>query len=469
MTRGLRFSIEFGGSNQGPGNTGTEKAPLSILVLGDFSARVSAGAAQPTNDLKLWAVDSENLDNLIDRLVPAIRVPIGSDSKTIEIGFHSIEEFHPDNLFSRLSLFNQVESDSDLPNNTERPDAGASKQHDVNVAAAENDAQTVARLLGAAPLEVEQKQSVAKEPGNTKRVLIENIVRRLAEKSNEPVTDQTSPPPDADRITADKATQMMRALLHAAPFRALEASWRSLDWLVRTIDEGAHTRIFLLDISRPALVAALEASSDLHSSQLYRTLNDHFGDGVLIIGDYRFGSEPEDIRLLSRLGLLARELNGSFLAEADSKFFENDRAEAEDSWHTLRESTAARHLGLAFPRILLRLPYGERSDPIESFTFEEIAESPTDNSFLWGNPAFACAILSVANRIQAKPESLTVIGEMPAYSYREEGESRLQPCTEQLLSEPEADKILSQGVMPVLGSKNRNSIQIPWLHTLALR
>ncbi|MCP4936005.1 MAG: type VI secretion system contractile sheath large subunit, partial [bacterium] len=249
----------------------------------------------------------------------------------------------------------------------------------------------------------------------------------------------------------------------------LEASWRSLDWLVRTIEDGAHTRIFLLDINRPALATALEESSDLNKSHLYRVLNDYFENEILIIGDYRFGSEPEDIRLLSRLGLLARELNGSFIAEADSNFFENDGVEAENSWRTLRESAAASHLGLAFPRVLLRLPYGERSDPIESFAFEEIAGRPTGNAYLWGNPAFACAILSVINRIRAKPESLTVIGEMPAYSYREDGESRLQPCTEQLLSESEADKILSQGVMPVLGSKNRNSIQIPWLHTLVLQ
>ena len=469
MAQDLRFSIEFGGPDQGPGDAGAGETPIDILVVGDFSARGSAETAQPANDLRLWAVDSENLDNLINRLAPTIRVPVGSDSKTIEVGFHSIEDFHPDSLVSRLTLFNRVDADNDLLNNTEPSDSDKAYPHDGNSAVAEDDTQTVARLLGAAPLEVEQKQSVAKKPAKAKRVLIENIVRRLAEKSNEQVTDQTSPLPNADRIAADTATEMMRALLHAAPFRALEASWRSLDWLVRTIDEGAHTRIFLLDINRQALAAALEESSDLNRSRLYRILNDHFADGVLIIGDYRFGSEPEDIQLLSRLGQLAQQLNGSFIAEADDNIFENNRAEAEDSWRTLRESAAARQLGLAFPRILVRLPYGERSDPIESFPFQEVAGSPTGNSFLWGNPAFACAILSVINRIQVKPASTTVIGDMPAYSYREDGESQLQPCTEKLLSEPKADKILSQGVMPVLGSKNRNIIQIPWLHTLALR
>ena len=44
-----------------------------------------------------------------------------------------------------------------------------------------------------------------------------------------------------------------------------------------------------------------------------------------------------------------------------------------------------RWIGLAAPRVLLRRPYGQRSDPIDSFTFDEFEGAPPQEELLWGH------------------------------------------------------------------------------------
>ncbi|MFC1365488.1 MAG: hypothetical protein G8D61_17725 [gamma proteobacterium symbiont of Ctena orbiculata] len=58
--------------------------------------------------------------------------------------------------------------------------------------------------------------------------------------------------------------------------------------------------------------------------------------------------------------------------------------------------------------------------------------------------------------------------DLPAYSYQSEGERHLQPCTKHLLHEQQIDLLLKLGLVPVVGSRNRNAIQIPWYQHLVL-
>ena len=39
------------------------------------------------------------------------------------------------------------------------------------------------------------------------------------------------------------------------------------------------------------------------------------------------------------------------------------------------------------------LPYGKKTSPLESFDFEEFPDTPVHEDYLWGNPAFAVALL----------------------------------------------------------------------------
>ncbi|MBS3955468.1 MAG: type VI secretion system contractile sheath large subunit [Methylomicrobium sp.] len=46
---------------------------------------------------------------------------------------------------------------------------------------------------------------------------------------------------------------------------------------------------------------------------------------------------------------------------------------------------------VAYPRYLLRLPYGNKRNPVDTFDFEECSIIPQPEELLWGHPAFLCS------------------------------------------------------------------------------
>jgi type VI secretion system protein ImpC len=60
-------------------------------------------------------------------------------------------------------------------------------------------------------------------------------------------------------------------------------------------------------------------------------------------------------------------------------------------WRDFRKSEDAKYVGLCLPHILLRLPYGEKTAPVEEFDFEEGVDGSDHHKYLWGNAAYALA------------------------------------------------------------------------------
>jgi type VI secretion system protein ImpC len=56
---------------------------------------------------------------------------------------------------------------------------------------------------------------------------------------------------------------------------------------------------------------------------------------------------------------------------------------------------------------------------------------------------------------------------MPAHVYREDGESRIKPCAEALLTEKAAAAILDNGIMPLLSLKDRDVVRLLRFQSLA--
>ena len=137
----------------------------------------------------------------------------------------------------------------------------------------------------------------------------------------------------------------------------------------------------------------------------------------------------------------------------------------------LRALGEARHLGLVLPRVLLRQPYGKGSDPVETFAFEEIGHEAAHESFLWGNGAFVAGHL-LADLFRSDGWEMTLGGpgeldELPVFSFVEEGESKVKPCAEVWLSERTGERILEQGLMPLLSIKGRGGVRLAGLRSVA--
>jgi type VI secretion system ImpC/EvpB family protein len=58
-------------------------------------------------------------------------------------------------------------------------------------------------------------------------------------------------------------------------------------------------------------------------------------------------------------------------------------------WRRLRETEDARFIGLALPRVVLRVPYADDGTRIDGFCFREDVSGLNTDKYLWGGAAFA--------------------------------------------------------------------------------
>ena len=469
-------------------------APPRLLIMGDFSGRGQREAPAARPDLAsrpLLAVDADRFNAVMARLEPALRLPLAAGAD-LTIRFAQLDDFHPDALYQRLDLFQALrrsrarlldpasfaQAAAELT-----PSAPPEPVHPEPPAPAENDAALLERLLGRAPA----APSTAR-PAAAGATAIQTLVQAIVQ----PHIVHTDPRQSAWVAAVDAAIgDQMRAILHQPAFQALEATWRGVRELVANLDDDG-ARVFLLDATQQELFLDLRAAggkpaaTSLHALLIERGVRMPDSEPwTLLVGDYAFGAAPEDIALLGALGSLAVEAGGPFLAAAKPELLGCDSAaaladpgrwpplpaETERRWLALRRCEIAPWLGLVLPRVLVRLPYGKKTDAVEAFAFEEMPGGRDPEAYLWGNPALVCAQLIAAafaeNGWDFSPGDALELDDRPAHVYEEAGERIMQPAAEVLLSERAMLEILARGPMALLGHRQRNAVRLARFQSLA--
>ena len=163
-------------------------------------------------------------------------------------------------------------------------------------------------------------------------------------------------------------------------------------------------------------------------------------------------------------------LNAPWLAESHPELALGPPAGSAASWKRLRSMPAAQYLGLALPRVLLRVPYGKDTDAINRFAFEELENADAHSSYLWGNPALFCATL-VAQGFTERGAGLAlaspVIDGLPLHLATRDGSVTAKPCAEVLMSEDDALAILDAGFIPMLSLRDQDVVRVPRLQSIA--
>ena len=128
-------------------------------------------------------------------------------------------------------------------------------------------------------------------------------------------------------------------------------------------------------------------------------------------------------------------------------------------------------IGLALPRVLLRLPYGEGSDPIEKFDFTELDPLRDHESFLWGSPAVACALMIglafQEGGYDLEPGDVNHLDDLPAHSHGEGDQIRMTPCAEVTLGEKAWQRMLASGFIPILSVRDANRVVAACFQSIA--
>ena len=204
----------------------------------------------------------------------------------------------------------------------------------------------------------------------------------------------------------------LNEVMHHPDFQALESSWRGLNFLVQNSETGTHMKIRLLNANRNELINDLEKAVEFDQSQLFKKIYEEeygtFGGNPfsLLVGDFEFGRHPQDVAMLEKLSNVAAAAHAPFISAASSKLFDwqsftemnvpRDLSKGFETaeltkWRSFRNTDDSRYVALALPHILLRLPYGPDTVPVEGFNFVEDVNGRDHSKYLWGNAAYALA------------------------------------------------------------------------------
>lgn len=441
------------------------ETPFRIGILGDFSGRANRRVCDTAlSRRRILRIDRDNFDQVLAKIKPELCLPGAG-----EIRFTELEDFHPDRLFEGIEAFRNIDA-SELPDIAEpepEPEPGpAPPQH-----------------LSLDDLLESPQPSPDRRRDDFSRFLEDIVAPHL-----EPKPDPREAALKEAREAAYSA--LMRGILHHRDFQELEAAWQGVFFLVRRIETGASLQIYLIDISKDELAADLLPAEDLQDTEAWRLLVEATTGTPgadrwsVLMGDYTFGASLDDADLLARLAMLARAAGAPFIAGASPEIPgarsiaaqprpENWRPDAEfqQIWAKVRALPEAAWVGLVLPRLLMRMPYGEHSSPIEQFRFEEFTGVPPHEHYLWGNGAWAAVCLLgqsfAAAGWRMRPGMTCDLGDIAAHLYHEDGESKLKPCAEILLTEHAADRMMELGLMPLASLKGRDAVRLLRFQSIA--
>jgi len=483
----MAYELNFGSMRVGGSKLAAKKSgKFRIAVLGDFSAHANSGKLDTGAALaarKPLKVDCDNLDATLKRFGVKLRLPVGADGGVVEVAVNSMDDLHPDQLYASLAIFSEL---SGLRQRLKTPSTFAKAAKEV---------QSWAGLKVAAPARVRARSAVVPVDGKLSdfaRLIgaptaparpAVSIAELLKQAVGPYVVPAKDPRQDQLVATVDSALAgTMRTVLHHPDFQAFEALWRSVDMLVRRLETDEQLQIVLYDLTAEELAADLSQADALENSGLYKLLVEQpaldaaQGPFAIAVGNYVFEQTPPHAELLGRVAKIVAQTQTAFIAGVGTGCLETKPADlhplVREAWDALAGVPEAGYVGLVVPRFMLRLPYGEGTDPIDSFAFEEFTPRAGLTGMLWGNSAVIASLLLGAMFSQQgakmRPGSVLSLGEMPFYHYTDaDGEQTALPCTERMLSSRIAELVSKHRFMPMLSMKGQPEVRLGGFGSLA--
>jgi type VI secretion system protein ImpC len=262
--------------------------------------------------------------------------------------------------------------------------------------------------------------------------------------------------------------------------------------LVRRAETSTELKIYVYDLSHDELANDLRSVSDLSGSTFYKVL---VTDALeipgaepwsLVAANYAFQPNKDDVAALMRIAKVCAAADAplvshmrpdvigiSSLAEQPdpSSWEMSPDKDAGKLWAILRGIPEASYLGMTIPRFLSRLPYGNETDPVETFQFEEFPGAPAHDKYLWSNNCFIAALLLAQSFTafgwQMDRRFIQDIERLPMHMYESDGDTIYQPCAEVLLTQSGAERLMEYGLMPLVSYKNTDHVKLARFQSIA--
>ncbi len=212
-----------------------------------------------------------------------------------------------------------------------------------------------------------------------------------------------------------KLSAQVDSIMHHPDMQKLEGTWRGLHYLVNNTETDESLKIRVFNINKNEIAKNLKKfkGTAWDQSPIFKKVyEDEYGTpggepyGCLI-GDYYFDQTPPDVELMGNISKIAAAAHAPFIAAASPEIMNmetwQELSNPRDltkifqtpeyaSWRSLRESDDSRYLSLTMPRVLSRLPYGNKTCPVEEFDYEEDTDGAKHDRYTWMNAAFAMGV-----------------------------------------------------------------------------
>jgi len=283
---------------------------------------------------------------------------------------------------------------------------------------------------------------------------------------------------EIDQMISDQ----VNAIMHHPKFKALESTWLGLKDLVKKADSAQDVVIKIIPATKAELLKDFHRAPGFDQSTLFKLIyEEEFGTlggspFAILVTDFSFGRAPQDISLLEDLSHVAAGAHAPLLTAADPKLFDldsftnlsapRDMAKIFESnelagWRSFRESDDSRYVVMTLPRVLMRLPYGPNTTPVEEFRFVEDLSSGNHEDYLWGSAAWSLASKIVESfgeygwcaAIRGVEGGGKVEG-LPLHSYRSVSGDVVTKCpTETAITDRREKELSDLGFLPLCYAK----------------
>ncbi len=276
-------------------------------------------------------------------------------------------------------------------------------------------------------------------------------------------------------------------IIHHPRFQRLEGSWRGLIWLVRIADGLKGVKIRVLNLSWRELTRDLERAIEFDQSEAFNkiyTLEFDTPGGEpygLIVADYEPSKHPKDLETLRAFAGVVAAPHAPTVIGCSPAMFGIDRFRELvptidlpgmflrpefASWRSLRTGTEdTRYLGVAFPRILMRLPYRPDGSRADGFVYREAVHAEDARNWLWGSAAYAFGVVVIRSfgtygwfgDIRGAGRDLSgggLLDDMPfPWFTTDRPRVALRPPVEAMLTERQERELAELGFIPLMTAR----------------
>jgi type VI secretion system protein ImpC len=402
-----------------------KELPFVVGVMADLSGKPETPLPR-LRDRKLVQIDQDNFDEVMVSINPHLAFQVDNrlepnvGTLRVDLRFRGIVDFEPAQVVRQVKPLRELLEKRVLLSEMGALLTGNDRLENAlekilsSVARGQSTELSLARAgLERSPQFAETVRAVEDAAGVRKdraEELVAAFVENVDFQSGSGELDAAA----KNRIAGidTRLSEQLREILHHPDFQALESTWRGLLYLVTQTETSTMLKIQVWNVNKSVLAKDFARDPEFDQSTIFKKLyEDQYGvfggqPFGMLVGAYEFDYSPKDVELLENIAKVAAASYAPFLTAASAQMFGlesfaslgevRDVGKIFDSrefarWKSFRDSEESLYVGLTLPRILLRLPYGRDTIPVEEFSFEEGVDGSDHSRFLWGSAAFALA------------------------------------------------------------------------------